>query len=44
MVKTLMAVNKNGDGKWTRDEVPARMQGFFDRSDANKDATLSMDD
>jgi Ca2+-binding EF-hand superfamily protein len=44
MVQTLMAFDKNGDGKLTRDEVPERMQGLFDRADANKDGALTADE
>jgi Ca2+-binding EF-hand superfamily protein len=41
MVKTLMAFDKNGDGKLTRDELPERMQGLFDRADTDKDGVLT---
>ena len=41
MVKALMAFDKNGDGKLTRDEVPERMQGLFDRADADKNGRAS---
>ena len=44
MVKTLMAFDKNGDGKLTRDEVPERMQGLFDRADIDKDGVLTADE
>jgi Ca2+-binding EF-hand superfamily protein len=44
MVATLMRFDKNGDGKLTRDEVPERMQGLFDRGDANKDGVLTVDE
>jgi Ca2+-binding EF-hand superfamily protein len=44
MVQTLMAFDKNGDGKLTRDEVPERMQGLFDRADADKDGALTPDE
>jgi Ca2+-binding EF-hand superfamily protein len=43
-VKTYLALDKNGDGKLTRDEVPERMQGIFERGDANKDGTLTDDE
>src|SRR5437016_4292580 len=41
MVKTLMAFDKNGDGQLTRDELPERMQGLFDRADADKNGILT---
>jgi Ca2+-binding EF-hand superfamily protein len=41
MVKTLMAFDKDGDGKLSRSEVPERMQGLFDRGDTNKDGFLT---
>ncbi|MBS1856028.1 MAG: hypothetical protein JST11_11730 [Acidobacteria bacterium] len=41
MVQTLMAFDKNGDGKLTRDELPERMQGLFDRADTDKDGVLT---
>ncbi len=44
MVANLMAFDKNGDGKLTRDEVPERMQGLFDRADADKDGVLTTDE
>jgi Ca2+-binding EF-hand superfamily protein len=44
MVKTLMAFDKNGDGKLQRDEVPERMHGLFDRGDINKDGVLTIDE
>lgn len=44
MVQTLMAFNKNGDGKLTKDELPERMQGLFDRADANHDGVLTADE
>ena len=40
----LMSFDKNGDGKLTRAEVPERMQGLFDRADADKDGALSADE
>jgi len=36
-----LAFDKNGDGKLTRDEVPERMQGIFERGDTNHDGVLS---
>jgi Ca2+-binding EF-hand superfamily protein len=44
MVKTLMAFDKNGDGQLTREEVPERMQGLFERADINKDGILTADE
>ncbi len=44
LVNTLMAFDKNGDGKLTKDEVPERMQGIFDRADTNKDGVLTRDE
>ncbi len=44
LADTLMAFDKNGDGKLERAEVPERFQGLFDRADANKDGTLTRDE
>jgi Ca2+-binding EF-hand superfamily protein len=44
MVKMLMAFDKNGDGQLTRDELPERMQGLFDRADADKNGVLTADE
>lgn len=44
MVATLMAFDKNQDGKLTKTEVPERMQGMFDRIDANHDGVLTPDE
>ena len=44
MVKTLMAFDANGDGKLSRDELPQRYQGLFDRGDADKDGFLTPDE
>lgn len=41
MVNTLMAFDKNLDGKLSKDELPERMQGLFDRADANHDGFLT---
>ena len=43
-VNTLMSFDKNADGKLSRDEVPERMQGLFDRCDKNKDGFLTGDE
>jgi len=39
-----MTFDANGDGKLARTEVPERMQGLFDRADANKDGVLTSDE
>jgi Ca2+-binding EF-hand superfamily protein len=44
MAATLMAFDKNKDGKLTRAEVPERMQGMFDRVDTNHDGVLTADE
>ena len=44
MMQSLMQFDKNGDGKLSRDEVPERMQGMFDRGDLNKDGVLDQDE
>ena len=44
LVKTLMAFDKNADGKLSKDELPERMQGMFERGDANKDGFLTVDE
>jgi Ca2+-binding EF-hand superfamily protein len=44
LVKTLLEFDKDGDFQLTRDEVPARFQGLFERWDANKDGKLTRDE
>ncbi len=41
LTSTLMAFDRNNDGKLTRAEVPERFQGLFDRADTNKDGELT---
>jgi len=36
----LMELDKDGDGKISRQEAPERMQGFFEMLDTNKDGFL----
>lgn len=38
--RNLMQFDKNGDGKVTKDEVPAEMQGMIERGDANGDGAV----
>ncbi|MEO7891964.1 MAG: hypothetical protein ABIW19_18360 [Vicinamibacterales bacterium] len=40
LLATLMAWDKNKDGKLTKDEVPERQQGIFDRGDTDKNSVL----
>jgi len=42
--QTLMAFDRNKDGKLSKDELPERMQGMFDRGDTNKDGFLTADE
>lgn len=44
LVAQLMAFDKNGDGQLEKTEVPERMQGIFDRADANQDGKLTADE
>lgn len=44
LTTTLMAFDRDKDGKLTKTEVPGRFQGLFDRVDANKDALLTSDE
>lgn len=43
-VQRLMALDRNGDGTLTKDEVPDRLQGLFARSDSNHDDKLTPDE
>ena len=44
IVNTLMGFDGNGDGKLAKSEVPERMQGLFERGDANKDGLLTREE
>jgi Ca2+-binding EF-hand superfamily protein len=44
MVKTLMTFDKNGDGQLTRDELPDRLQGLFERADTDRNGILTADE
>ena len=39
-----MAFDKNGDGHLSKDEVPERMQGMFERADGDKNGMLSAEE
>jgi Ca2+-binding EF-hand superfamily protein len=41
LVSDLLMFDANHDGKLEKKEVPARMQGMFDRGDSNRDQVLS---
>ena len=41
LVATIMAFDKNGDGKLGVNELPARMEALIDRADMNKDGFVS---
>jgi mono/diheme cytochrome c family protein len=41
LVKTLMAFDRNGDGKLQKDELPDRWQEIFKRADTNHDGVLT---
>lgn len=43
-VQRLMALDRNGDGVLTRDEVPERLQGLFTRADVNHDGKLTSEE
>ena len=40
MLARLKESDKNGDGKWSKDELPERMRENFDRIDQNKDGSV----
>jgi hypothetical protein len=44
IVERLMALDKNKDGKITREELPERMQFLIDLGDTNKDGALDRDE
>jgi Ca2+-binding EF-hand superfamily protein len=44
VVKTYLSFDKNGDGRLSKDELPERMQGIFDRVDTNHDGFLTADE
>jgi Ca2+-binding EF-hand superfamily protein len=44
LVGMLMQFDKDGDGSVSKAEVPERMQGIFDRADANTDGLLTRDE
>jgi hypothetical protein len=45
MVARVMAFDKNGDGKLTKDELTdARLHALFDRADANKDGAVTKEE
>src|SRR5204862_4561188 len=44
LAATLMAFDKNKDGKLKKAELPERMQGLFERVDENKDGELTLDE
>lgn len=41
LLKTLMDLDANADGKLSKSEVPERLQGLFQRGDKDKDGALS---
>jgi len=44
LVDRLMAYDKNGDGKVTKDELPERMHGLIEQGDTNKDGALDREE
>jgi Ca2+-binding EF-hand superfamily protein len=42
--QTLMAFDKNKDGKLSKEEMPERMRGMFDQGDTNHDGFLTADE
>lgn len=43
-INTLMEMDRNGDGKLSKTEIPERMRGMLTRGDANKDGSLTRDE
>jgi Ca2+-binding EF-hand superfamily protein len=44
LVTTLMAFDRDADGRLSRSEVPDRMQGLFARADGDKDGVLTAEE
>ena len=44
MAKRIMEMDKDGDKKVSKDELPERMQPMFARADANEDGFLTQDE
>jgi len=44
LAKRILNMDANGDGQITKDEVPERMQGIFDRIDTNSDGVLDKEE
>jgi Ca2+-binding EF-hand superfamily protein len=44
MIERLRGMDKNNDGKFSKDELPPRLQERFDALDANKDGSVELDE
>jgi Spy/CpxP family protein refolding chaperone len=44
LIERLMAFDKNGDGKITKDELPERMHALFEQGDTNRDGALDREE
>ena len=44
LIARLMAFDKNGDGKISKDELPERMHALFDEGDTNRDGFLDLEE